>query len=142
MGFVMVTSGKTTRYAVLGILDSLVLILAIVIGLKWGPSGVAFGHLAATYAVFLPFLWWAFKGTPVNLRLWLRSVKYPAICSIAMAIALYSLFQVAPVSNSLQSLLYSVAAGVLCYVGAMFVLPGGRFRVQEVFCDCRQALRI
>lgn len=142
MGFVMVTSGKTTRYAILGILDSLVLILAIVIGLKWGPSGVAFGHLAATYAVFLPFLWWAFKGTPVSLRLWLGSVEYPAICSIAMAIAVYSLSKVRPESNNLESLLYSVTAGIVCYSGAMLMFPGGRFKVQEVFCDCRQALRI
>jgi PST family polysaccharide transporter len=142
MGFVMVTSGKTARYAVLGLLDSIILITAIVIGLRWGATGVAFGHLAATYIVFLPFLWWAFQGTPVSLALWLHSIKYPAICSVFMGVSVYYLSKAIPFLGGVQMLSCSVITGVLSYGAAMIMLPGGRSFVQDMFYDCRQALRI
>ena len=142
IGFVMVTCGKTARYALIGFLDSAALVLGVSLGVKWGARGVAIGHVAAAYTVFLPFVWWAFKGTPVRLSLWLRAISRPAICSLFMLAVLYVSSEAIPFKNSLAALSFLVPAGVVCYFAAMVVLPGGKQILRELLRDCQSALGI
>jgi len=140
VGFVMVSCGKTGRYAVLGILDSLTLITAVSVGVMWGARGVAFGQVAATYIAFLPLVWAALRDTPVDLSIWLRAIARPAACSLLMVAMLYALFNLAPLQNNLAALCFYVPAGALCYFAGMLVIPGGKNILQELLRDCRSAL--
>jgi O-antigen/teichoic acid export membrane protein len=142
IGFVMVTCGKTGRYLILGILDSIALVAAVSVGVLWGARGVAIGHVAATYVVFLPFVWWALKDTPVDLSLWLRAIARPLACSLFMVAILYVLSGLIPFSNNLAALSVLVPVGVVCYFAGMLVLPGGRLILSELFHDCRSALGV
>jgi len=132
MGVVMVTNGKTARYAVLGLLDSVVLTAAIAIGVKWGPTGVAWGQVAATYAVFLPFLWWAFRDTPIDLGLWAEAIAMPAAASIFMVGAIYLTTEFVRIPTALGNVMVSFAVGGACYAAVLLVFPGGRLIVAEI----------
>jgi len=140
IGFVMVTCGKTARYLALGVFDSAALITAVSVGVMWGARGIAFGHVVATYAVFLPLVWWALKDTPVDLSLWLQAIARPAASSLLMVALLYVLSGLIPIKSNLAALLCYVPAGVLFYVVGMLALPGGKRILREVLRDCRSAL--
>ena len=126
VGFVMVSCGKTARYAVLGILDSVTLVAAVSVGVMWGARGVAIGHVAATYIAFLPLVWAALRDTPVDLSLWLRSIARPAACSLLMVAMLYVLSGLIPFKSNLATLFSYVSVGVICYFLGMLALPGGK----------------
>ncbi len=140
IGFVMVTCGKTARYALIGLLDSVAMAVGVSVGVMWGAAGVAVGHVAATYVVFLPFVWWAFKGTPVALSLWLKAIARPAICSLFMLAMLYISSVTIPFKNNLTALSFLVPVGILCYFGAMLALPGGKRSLGELWRDSQSAL--
>lgn len=142
VGFVMVTCGKTARYAAIGLVDSVTLVVAVSLGVMWGARGVAVGHVAATYIVFLPLVWWALKDTPVELGLWLRATVRPAVCSLLMVAILYVLSGLIPVSSSLASLTLLVPAGVVSYFAGMLALPGGKQMLGELLHDCQSALGV
>jgi O-antigen/teichoic acid export membrane protein len=140
IGIVMVTCGKTARYAIIGFLDSIALVVAISVGVKWGARGIAIGHVLVTYIVFLPFVWWAFKGTPVRLSLWLRAIARPAICSLLMVAILSILSGFIRFQKNLTSLSLLVPLGIVCYSAAMLALPGGRRILSALLRDCQSAL--
>ncbi len=141
IGFVMVSCGKTARYLALGVLDSIALVAAVSVGVMWGARGVAVGHVAATYTVFLPFVWWALKDTPVDISLWLRAIARPAVCSLLMAAILYLLSDLILFKNNLAALSFLVPVGVVCYFAGMLALPGGKRILSELLLDCRSVLR-
>jgi len=140
IGFVMVTCGKTSRYLTLGVLDSIALIAAVSVGVKWGALGIAYGHVVATYVVFLPFVWWALKHTPVDINVWLRAVARPAVCTLLMTAILYVSSRTMVFRNSFVALLFLVPLGVAAYFGAMLLVPGGKAILSELLRDCRSAL--
>jgi PST family polysaccharide transporter len=134
MGFVMVTCGKTGRYAMIGLVDSLVLSAAVSIGVVWGRIGVALGHVAATYAVFLPLLWWALKGTPVDVKLWFRAVMRPTVASVIMAVIVYFLSSVVSVASAIRALCSLVPVGMVTYFVILMMLPGNSM-LRELLSD-------
>jgi len=142
VGFVMVSQGKTARYAVLGILDSVTLAAAVSIGVMWGARGVAIGHVAATYLAFLPLVWAALRDTPVSLVIWLRAIARPAVCSLFMVAVLYVFSSLLLFKNNFAALLSYVSVGALCYVVGMLILPGGRGVLRELFDDCQSAFGV
>lgn len=139
VGFVMVSRGKTARYAVLGILDSITLATAVSVGVMWGARGVAIGHVAATYVAFLPLVWAALRDTPVSLGVWLRAIARPAACSLFMTAVLYVFSGLVLFKNNLAALLWYVSVGALCYVVGMLILPGGKRVLRELLADCQAA---
>jgi O-antigen/teichoic acid export membrane protein len=141
IGFVMVTCGKTGRLATMGIVDSIALATAVSVGVMWGARGVAIGHVAATYTVFLPFVWWALKDTPVDIGVWLRAIARPAFCSALMVAILYFLSILHPFKSNLAALSFYVPTGAACYLASMLVLPGGKRILGELLHDFRSALR-
>jgi O-antigen/teichoic acid export membrane protein len=140
VGFVMLSCGKTARYAVLGVLDSVALVAAVSVGVMWGARGVAVGHVAATYIAFLPLVWAALKDTPVELSLWLRAIARPAVCSLVMVAMLYIMSSLIPFESNVAALSAYIPAGVVCYFAGMLALPGGKDILRELLRDCQSAL--
>lgn len=135
MGFVMVTCGRTTRYAIIGLVDSIVLVAAVSLGVKWGPEGVACGHVAATYVVLVPFLWCAFRGTPVDVKAWVHAGVRPAVSSLLMAGILYFLSVLISFQSNINAVSFFVSVGAVCYLGTMMALPGGGTMLRELVPD-------
>jgi O-antigen/teichoic acid export membrane protein len=142
VGFVMVSCGKTARYAVLGVLDSVALAAAVSVGVMWGARGVAVGHVAATYITFLPLVWAALKDTPVDLGLWLRAIARPAACTLFMVAMLYVMSGLIPFKSDLAALSSYVTVGVVCYFAGMLALPGGKRILRELLRDCQSGLGV
>jgi len=131
-GFVMITCGQSKRYLLVGVLNALTLILAFCIGIMWGARGVAIGYVAATCIMFVPSLWIAFRGTPITLWLFFRTILTPLFASMIMAVvlALYSNFIV--LESSAEAIGTSLVIAVALYVGTWTVIPGGRRTLMEM----------
>ena len=88
VGIVLLSRGLSGRLLKFGALNSSFIVLAFIIGIRWGAVGVACGYAAASYLVLLPGLWYSFRGTPVSIGTAMRAVWRAVIASGVTALAL------------------------------------------------------
>lgn len=81
-GTVLISLGQSRRFLKWGILHAIIMVSSFVIGLPWGPIGVAFSYTIANYLVLLPSCWYCFRFTPVSLGSFFIAVSKPATASI------------------------------------------------------------
>lgn len=95
-GWLLISLGLTKRYRLLGLVNSVIIVLAFVIGLIYGPKeagqwgsmrGVAMGYSIAMLLNFVPYWAWALKGTPVSLGSVMKTMLTPALACIPAAFA-------------------------------------------------------
>jgi O-antigen/teichoic acid export membrane protein len=132
-GFVMVTCGRSRRYLWWGIFQSVGLAVFLTIGTQWGPEGVAYAHVASTYLVLVPLLYWGFAGTPITVGDFASTVQKPIVATVAMAGVLYVVKRAAIVDGAMHLLALGSALALLAYFGAWLVLPGGREALWQAF---------
>ncbi len=91
-GTVMLSLGQGQRYFRVGLFNAVIVSISFVIGLPWGPAGVALSYAVANYLVLYPWLAWAFRESPVSFRDFASACTFPAIASVvAVAVASVSL---------------------------------------------------
>lgn len=66
-GWLHVSLGRPDRWFLWTVVNSVVTIVSFLIGLPFGPLGVAIAYTASLYVLIGPCLWYA--GRPINLRL-------------------------------------------------------------------------
>jgi PST family polysaccharide transporter len=136
-GFVMITCGKSKRYLFVGVLSAITLILAFSIGIMWGARGVAIGYAAAVCIVFVPSLCIAFRGTPITLGLFFRSILRPMFASVIMAVVLALYSNLIVLESSAGAIGTSLVIAVAVYLGMWTVIPGGRRTLMEMLSYVR-----
>ena len=62
-GVVLLSTGKGRKYLVLGAVNAIIISLSFVVGLPWGPKGVATAYAIVNYVLLYPTLFYVFKGT-------------------------------------------------------------------------------
>jgi len=135
VGPIMITSGKTRRYLWVGLLNSAGIIVGIVAGLQWGAQGVAAGHVLANYIYFLPMAYLAFRNTPVDLRLFLRSISPAIVCSLMMGLLLALFTARYPIANSYSAIIASFSIAAVAYVVGWSAIPSGKGSLTEMYLD-------
>ena len=137
-GFVMVTCGFSRRYVKWGALNSLGLAFFIFIGMREGPTGVAFAHVAASFLLLAPLLFWGFKNTPVRVADFLRAIRRAVMASLLMSGGVLLVKQAASShQNALSIFLVGLALGIPAYLVAWLVLPGGRDELKRTIGNLR-----
>jgi len=128
---VVFASGYGSRLFRLGLISSMATVLAVVIGLRWGPKGVAVAYCVNTYVMLHPLLLFAFVGTPVRAGDFYRAVAKPCVASIVM-LSSY-LFLIKPLLHASDIAILCVALPVcmLTYLCVYAALPGGRAALGE-----------
>jgi PST family polysaccharide transporter len=99
-GWLLVSLGMVGRSLKIALVIAPLVFTGCVIGLPYGPEGVAVGFSAAMIAWVLPHLLWAFHGTVVSCRDVLTVVSRPVICGVAGALAALAFIFFAPASLS------------------------------------------
>lgn len=136
-GFVMTSSGHSRRYVTWGALVALSLVTCLIAGAWFGTSGIAWGHVAASYLLMLPLLHVGFRGTPVSVGDFVAATWRPMIASATMAVVLQSFASMGLHAGPAVKL----AAGALMAVPAYFLpwlaLPGGIAAARDALADLR-----
>lgn len=100
----MLAIGKPRQLAYWGIINTIVVSTAFIIGVKWGAEGVAAGYAVATYLLLLPFLKYAFKGSEVTVKDYMSAVSLPICASAGAAIVSSLLFYYTKLSEQIPIL--------------------------------------
>jgi PST family polysaccharide transporter len=138
-GSVMLTCGKSRRYMYLGIVSSVTMMVLFLAGTPWGSEGIALGRVAYSYLFLLPYLWWSFKDTPVNLRHFGNAIARPLLSSLLMGEVLYLLKSWISFDREIFTLMVGGLLMVPLYVGFWLVLPRGRSEIRQVWTDLTAA---
>jgi PST family polysaccharide transporter len=84
--WLFVSSGRTDRQLGLGVPWTILTILGFLVGLPYGPQGVAVCYSGLSLLLAAPIFLYALKGTPISLVDVLGALRYPAL-SVGVACA-------------------------------------------------------
>lgn len=84
-GSLMLSLGQGRRYFLAGLFNAVILSGSFIIGLPWGPTGVALSYAIGNYIVLYPWLTWAFHNSPVSFRDFAVACAFPATMSLIAA---------------------------------------------------------
>lgn len=108
-GSLLLSLGRGDRYLRCGLFSCAAACTSFVIGVRWGAEGVALAYSIANYAVLLPYLYWAFKDSPVSVADFFRACAFPATLALASATVTFFILRWAPQVSPLASLVQSAA---------------------------------
>jgi O-antigen/teichoic acid export membrane protein len=123
--WVFVSSGHPKRLLKAAVLVLPVVLIAFLIGLPYGPVGVAWGYSIALCLVRIPTILYAFQPTAIRLRDLGWVLLRPGLGSALAAAAVLGFRQTEFLAPGLGRLLVEVASFGLVYALAMATLPGG-----------------
>jgi len=85
LGWLLTSIGMVGRALKMALVMAPLMIFSYMIGLPYGPRGVASSYSAMMILVVIPLVWWAVKGTPVSFHDILLAVGRPLISGIVVA---------------------------------------------------------
>ncbi|MHC4355115.1 MAG: lipopolysaccharide biosynthesis protein [Planctomycetota bacterium] len=131
---IMLSSGKSKRFFIYGAVRSTFLVLSFAAGVSWGGRGVAAGFAIGDYLILFPALWYCFRGTQVSVTGFLRAVAQPAIASlISTAVMFLTHLRFLLEQHDVVAIGVCLLVGVLSYLGALAIMPGGPATLREFF---------
>jgi PST family polysaccharide transporter len=109
------------------LLSAPIVISGFLIGARWGIEGVAASFSLTWSLLFLVFICWAFKNSPVSLADLLQAVALPFLCSLPAAVGTYIVGLLLPVSGGLLlHLFFSLFLFGTLYLGFISLTASGR----------------
>jgi PST family polysaccharide transporter len=87
VGWLFLSQGRGGDYFKFGLLNGVAAVASFVIGISWGPLGVAVAYAVANYAVTIPLAWWiSGRSGPVRTRDMLVTA-FPHVVATAVSAA-------------------------------------------------------
>ena len=120
LGIVLLSFGFSDKYLYYGMANTIIKVIAIVAGLSFGIEGVASGYVVASYAIFIPSLFYCFHKTPITVTLFLKTLIAPILTSVLTASIVISVRSLNPNESLalhfvLLGLYMLIYAGVSCF---------------------------
>jgi PST family polysaccharide transporter len=139
LGWFLQATGHQTRSLRIALVIAPLVITAYIIGLPYGPAGVAFAYSAAMVAWVVPHIYWCLHRMPVSPRELMLAVSRPLVCGlVAVGVAFLvrdALF--GGLSSAVARLL--LGGGVTAAVYAVLLLFIAKQK--QVYLDVFRALR-
>lgn len=124
--WLFVSQGRAREQLKWGGIGSLSIVIAYVIGIFWGPLGVAIGAALASGFVQIPLMWWAVtRSGPISRADALRLLGPLAVATIVSGVVL-GLAAHMPFWNGLIGLLLAIALAYILFLATLAVFPSGR----------------
>lgn len=140
-GFVAITRGDSRTYLRMTFLNNVVMVSFMCIGVHWGVRGVAIADVVTTYVMIAPRLHAYFKGSPVNLGIFVSAIARSVVSSAAMALVLLGLHWALPVENVVVRMATECVTAPIVFLGFWALMPGGTAELAALISDVRGALQ-
>ena len=82
---VLLSLGFDNKYLFYYIVNTLITLIAISIGLLFGITGIAIAFVISNYLILIPSMVYCFHGTPITIRLFLKTTIRPILTSCISA---------------------------------------------------------
>jgi O-antigen/teichoic acid export membrane protein len=89
LGWLLYSTGRVGRSLKIALVIAPLVITADVVGLPWGPNGVAFAYSTAMVLWVVPHMAWCVQGTAISLKDLLGALGRPLVAGIAAALISY-----------------------------------------------------
>lgn len=129
LGWLIFALGYVARSMKAAPVLATIMISGYVVGLPYGPKGVACAYSVALALWMTPHILWCIHGTPISFGDILRAVRAPAACSVVAGAAAFGWravwgYHLPPVPRLVleTSLLFSIFYAVLLFVAGQRVL--------------------
>lgn len=86
-GSLLLSLGKGRRYLQCGVFNAVLLSASFLAGIRWGALGVAVSYAIANYVVLYPWMWWAYRDSPVCFRDFCGACAFPFGMGISVVAA-------------------------------------------------------
>lgn len=139
--FVLVAQGRSRTYLLLTMLQHGTLALMMFVGVWWGPIGMAWAEVAATYLFIAPRLHYTFKDSPVPTASFFSGIARPFVASVTMAVVLIALRRWLTPLDMVPLLIVGASAGAVVFISVWMMLPGGSRELLELISDVRSSIR-
>jgi O-antigen/teichoic acid export membrane protein len=137
--WVLISSGSTARLLRWWLLvQTPVLLAAVLAGSLYGPRGVAIGFTVATVALAAPSIVWCVAGTPLTLGVFLRAVARPAAAALGAALVLVAATPFLPTEPGGARLASALLLYAISFVAAWLAAPGGSAAARELLVAIRE----
>lgn len=127
-GWVYLSLGTVNRQLRSSIISSLIHVVFILAGSRWGVEGVAISVSLSRVSMRLPFLMYAYKGTPITVMDFLATQVWPMILGVTCSATVYFLVDKAFVRAE-----FRVMFGGLFFVVLFFSLAALIPQTRKVF---------
>jgi len=129
LGWLLTALGLVVRSLKVGLVLAPLVLGGYLIGLPYGPTGVAFAYSVVMILWVVPHVMWCVHGTPISFRDIFRTLSLPILSAIAAAILPLSLKFL--YGQSLAPLV-RILLGSTCFVGIyllslLYFMDQGRF---------------
>ncbi|MDF1824408.1 MAG: lipopolysaccharide biosynthesis protein [Verrucomicrobiales bacterium] len=143
VGSLLLSLGQGKRYFTCGLFNAVFLSICFVVGVGWGPIGVAIAYTVGNYLVLVPWLWWAFRESPVKFVMFGRAISFPICISILGALgALLAQPYLSSYSPFIQLVSLFVVFALTC-VPLFFLTQSGRSQIsiiRGIFAHVRKSI--
>jgi PST family polysaccharide transporter len=127
MGWLLMSLGMVSRGLKIALVLAPLLIMGYAVGLRHGPTGVAFAYSATLIMCAVPLIIWAAHGTIITVRDVLLAAGRPLLSGLAAAGLVLGLqLFYGPLLSPLPRLLLGVALLLGGYLGVLFYVMGQR----------------
>jgi PST family polysaccharide transporter len=139
LGWLFVSQGRAREFAFLGAAGATVIVTSFLVGLPYGPTGVAMAYAIADICLRAPFSWWmAGRRGPVDLAALARSFMPHAAAMAASAAVLAFWGGIAEHLSTFSLLAGAVCVSYAAYVAVLALFPDKR---KLIFAFMRGAKR-
>jgi len=134
LGWLLYSLGLVARSLKIALVLAPLMIVGYVLGLPYGPKGVAFAYSAVMTLWVVPHIAWCLHGTPVSLRDILPAVGRPLASSfaaalIALGVRLICGFGLSP----LPRLILESSSLLVTYLGILLFVAGQKSLYLDLF---------
>jgi O-antigen/teichoic acid export membrane protein len=138
LGWLLLSIGLVGRSVKIALVIAPLVIAGYIVGLPYGPKGVAFAYSAAMAAWVIPHIAWCVHGTVISVRDILQAVGRPLISGlVAAALALGVQFLYGHSSSPLPRLVLGGAVLLGAYLAVLLYIMGEK----SVYLDLLRGLR-
>lgn len=139
--WLFVSQGRAEEQLKWGGLGSAVVILGYLVGIFWGPKGVAVSAAVTSGLVQIPMMWWAVtRSGPVSRADALR-LLLPLIVATAVSGGVLGLLSGAAIWSSFGGLVLAVLVAYALFGAALALFPSGRAQMRRAIGMARRFRR-
>ena len=138
-GWVYLSLGRTKRLFAWGVFASTAVAVAFLIGIRWGPIGIAYAYSGSVIVLFPLALVYCFRGTILRLTDFIHAIRRPTVASLAAAVGLYGIGRFLALDTPLALALgIDLVIYMFLYIAIWIGLPNGRQAAREVIDMSKQ----
>ena len=128
--WIYISLGRADRLLRWGLFGNSVYCICILIGMLWGPFGVALAVSVSRVVLKVPALWYCYQGTGIRLGDYWDATWKPTVSSLSAGFATYLMISPLPLSaeHPVVKLCVTAFCYLTCYIVMFNLLPKGHAR--------------